>query len=94
MNYENEKKCKKYYETFVSYKHPVKLTGEISKKTAETRNDTSYYIGHYSNNNLIKVEKILNHQIEYSYLYSYDSNNKLIEVIVKSKDSAPRRFIY
>ncbi len=76
----------KYYSgmTFSKYNHPAKLYDEIDlSKVNEIRKSkevASYYVGIYKNEKLIKLEKYINDQKTFEFVYEYDEEGKLLEV--------------
>lgn len=75
----------KYYATFLGYNHPLKLANELSVEEIATR-ENSYYVGYFSDNLLLKVEKFFNGKIEFSYQYTYNASGKPLKVIIKRDD--------
>lgn len=71
----------KYFTTFDGYNHPVKVDNEISKNDISKYN--AYYIAYYNKDLLIRVEKILNNKIEFTYTYTYDSSKCLVKTVVE-----------
>ena len=84
MSLEQDKnmEVKKYYETFSGYSHPVNLIGELALEEIKKK-EGSYYVGYYKKKLLIRVDKILNKKMAFSYIYSYDSSDNLVKVILK-----------
>lgn len=70
----------KYYETFYTYNHPVKLSGELSKDEINLKD--TYLITTWNGDVLLKVEKILRKKFFFSYEYFYNEKNKLEKVVI------------
>ena len=67
----------RFYEYIVGYSAPVTPKNEISER--ETADRIVYYkIIYDANGKVIKVTKIRNSKLEYSYEYEYDSKGVLI----------------
>lgn len=73
----------KYYEAFYGYNHPIKLSDEIG--FSEIKNKKTYLKATYKNTNLVEVEKYLNNELFFRYVYIYDKD-KLIKVIINGKE--------
>jgi len=73
---------KKYYETFSGYNHPINLIGELTLEDIKEK-EGSYYVGYYKKEMLIRVDKKLNKKTVFSYIYTYDSSDNLVKIILK-----------
>ncbi|MCX8618676.1 hypothetical protein J3U42_09740 [Gilliamella sp. B2923] len=67
----------KYYESFSGYDHPIKLNNEIDLNSLKDKNN--YLKAIYINNKLKVVEKYINNNLFFSYVYVYEKN-KLIKI--------------
>ncbi len=79
---------------FISYSGitlPLKLVNEI-KDDVEKR--ISYFIAYYSNNLLLKIEKMVYGEIEFTHDYSYDDCGKISRAIITEEDEEPRTMIF
>jgi hypothetical protein len=74
----------KYYESFYTYNHPVKLSNEISINEVQTRD--TYLKTTWKGDVLLKVEKKLRNKFFFSYEYFYNEKNELEKVIVTNEE--------
>lgn len=65
----------KYYESFSGYDHPIKLNNEIDFNSLKDKN--IYLKAIYINNKLEVVEKYINNNLFFRYVYE---KNKLIKI--------------
>ncbi|MDO5357512.1 MAG: hypothetical protein Q4E77_08460 [Conchiformibius sp.] len=78
---------KKYFlgMAFPKYNHPAKLYDETNineiNNIKSSSGGTSYYIGYFQNNRLIRFEKYLHNEKIMEFNYFYDEKDNMIKYI-------------
>lgn len=81
---------------FVSYTGvnlPLKLTNEIEAGSMDNR--ITYFIGYYDDaGRLLKIEKMVYGEIEFSHVYEYDDSNSVCKAVLTETDEDPRMLVF
>jgi hypothetical protein len=80
---------------FISYSGvtlPLNLVNELEDGIQQR---ITYFIGYYdSNGQLLKVEKLVYDEIEFTHEYSYDDTGKIAKAVITEEDEDPRILIF
>jgi hypothetical protein len=79
---------------FISYSGvtlPLNLVNELEDGLEQR---ITYFIGYYDNELLLKVEKIVYGEIEFTHDYNYDDDGKISKAVITEEDEDPRILIF
>lgn len=83
----------RYYISYTGVTLPLKLTNELDPDAMDNR--ITYFTGYYDENDLLlKIEKIVYSEVEFSHVYEYDENKMIIKAILIEEDEDPRTLIF
>lgn len=81
----------RYFISYSGVSLPLNLVNELQDSLDQR---ITYFIGYYNNDLLLKVEKIVYGEIEFTHDYSYDDNGKISRAVIIEEDEAPRTLIF
>jgi hypothetical protein len=82
----------RYFISYSGLSLPLNLVNELQDGLEQR---ITYFIGYYdSNDQLVKVEKMVYDEIEFTHEYSYDGTGKIAKAVITEEDEASRILIF
>lgn len=81
----------KYFISYSGVTLPLNLVNELQDGLEQR---ITYFSGYYDNDLLIKVEKIVYGEIEFTHEYTYDDTGKISKAVITEEDEDPRILIF
>lgn len=83
----------RFYTSYTGVSLPLNLTNQLDKTDLDNR--ITYYIGYYDDmDKLIKLEKVVYGEIEFSHLYEYSENNAIAKAVLTDEDDEKRTLVF
>jgi hypothetical protein len=87
----NSRSETRYFISYTGVTLPLNLVNEFQDGLEQR---ITYFIGYYDNELLLKVEKLVYGEIEFTHDYSNDDNGKISKAVITEEDEDPRILVF
>ena len=81
----------RYFTSYSGVSLPLNLVNELEDGVQQR---ITYFIGSYNQERLLKVEKIVYSETEFTHDYSYDDNGNLVQAVIIEQGEDPRTLVF
>lgn len=83
----------KYFISYTGVNLPLKLTNELEEDGMDNR--ITFFTGYYDDRDrVVKIEKNVYGEVEFTHIYEYDDDDRIVKATVIEEDEEPRTLLF